>query len=441
MNEEEIIEQINISNIESVWAKTSLWLGEHVLTYNALYQGAIIAAAILFSFIILKLTRTPIRKKIESSKLSMTYKRRAYHMQKLMLPAITLMAIVVIKHIAALDIVGMDVWLLTGVMKALMAWIVIRIMVEFIDNSIVRNILAITIWVIAALSIFGIINETATFLNDIGFDFGETRISVLVIFKGAFYLLVLVYFATFLSSIAEQRISKSKKLTRASKLLIGKILRIILIGIAVIMGLITAGLDLSLFAVLGGAIGLGIGLGLQRGVSNLFSGMMLLFDRSIQPGDVLELENGTFGWVEKMGGRYTEIITGSNKSYMIPNEELVTQRVVNWSHGDTTIRVSIEFGVHYKSDPHKVIEVAKEAAKKPERVLTEPEPTCWITRFGENSIDFSLGFMINDPRNGLINIKGEVFLALWDAFKEHGIEIPYPHREVYIHQVDTAPAP
>ena len=186
---------------------------------------------------------------------------------------------------------------------------------------------------------------------------------------------------------------------------------------------------------LSGAIGLGIGFGLQKVVSNLFSGFLLLMDQSIQPGDVIELESsGTFGWVNNMAARYTEIVTRDNKSYLIPNEELVTQRVVNWSHGNKLVRVEVLFGVHYDSDPHEVIRIAVEAATKPERVISNREAVCWLKEFGDSSINFALRFWIKDADQGITNIKGEVLLALWDAFKANNIAIPYPHREVFIHQ-------
>ena len=410
------------------------FLFDHLLNANTLYQAIIIIAAFFFSYFIFKITRKRTRTLIEQSKMPLRYKRAAYNMHRLLFPAITLVSIFGMTRIASSDMVGMNVWLIIGIMKALLAWIGIRIVAQLINNSTVRNIVATSIWLAAALSIFGILDKATTLLDSIGFNIGDFHLSLFVIVKGAFYLFVLLYFATFLASVADRRVSKSTELTRSTKVLISKIVRILLIGIALIIGLMSSGIDLSLFAVFGGAIGLGIGFGLQRGVSNLFSGMMLLLDRSIEPGDVIELEGGTFGWVEKMGARYTEIVTRDNKTYLIPNEELVTQRVVNWSHGDPTIRMHINFGVHYKSDPHKVIEIAKQAATRPERVLNNHEPVCWITEFGDSSINFSLRFWIQDAQNGITNIKGEVFLALWDAFKENGIEIPYPHREVYIHQ-------
>ena len=245
-----------------------------------------------------------------------------------------------------------------------------------------------------------------------------------------------MYFALFGASFADRKIKKINSLTRTTQVLISKVIRVTLIVFALLIGVTSAGLDLSLFAVFGGAIGLGIGFGLQKGISNLFSGMLLLIDKSIQPGDVIEIPDiGTFGWVNHMAARYTEIVTRDNKSFLIPNEDFITQRVVNWSHGNSLIRLQVSIGVHYKSDPHLVKKIAEEAtANAHDRIVKNPAPVCHLVEFGDSSLNFSLRFWIKDAEAGVTNIKGQVMLALWDAFKENDIEIPYPHREIYIHE-------
>lgn len=326
-------------------------------------------------------------------------------------------------------------------MKLLLAWIVIRIAVQFFANTAVRNFFAITTLIIAAFSIFGVLDETMAALDSVAFSIGKFRLSALAVIKSFLSIVILLYMATFFSTFAERRVLKSKSLTRSSQVLIAKIIRITLITFALLIGVTSAGIDLSIFAVFSGAVGLGVGFGLQKVVSNLFSGLLLLLDKSITPGDVIELEDSaTFGWVRHMGARYTEIITRDNKSYLIPNEDFITQRVVNWSHGDRLIRIQNTFGVHYDSDPHEVIKIAIEAATRPDRVVETPAPVCWLLEFGDSSINFTLRFWIKDAEEGVANVQGQVMLALWDAFKENDIDIPYPHREVFIHEVPTKKA-
>lgn len=412
------------------------WSTNYIIQPNTIYQAVIIVSSFVLAFILYRSFKNKLSDYIEQTDLPSRAKRVANNIRRLLYPLLTLIVIFAITNIASSKIVGVDVALVNGMMKVLFAWIVIRIMVQFIDNSAVRNIFAFGIWAVAALSIFNMLDTAMETLDAIGFAIGNFRLSALVVIKSIFYLFILLYFATFVSSFAERRVLKATGLTRSSQVLIAKIIRVVLIVVALLIGVTSSGIDLSLFAVFGGAIGLGIGFGLQKGISNLFAGMLLLIDRSIEPGDVIELENGTFGWVNNMAARYTEIVTRDNKSFLIPNEEFITQRVVNWNHGNDLIRISVPFGVHYKSDPHEVIKIAIEACQAPKRVLSNPTPVCWITDFGDSSINFTLRFWIKDAQNGLTNVRGAVLLALWDGFKKHGIEIPYPHREVYIHNPD-----
>lgn len=416
------------------------WFGEHFWTVDFLYESVIIAVAAALGNIVYRFARKPIGGYIDESGLPIRVRRILYNLNRLILPSATLIFMFIGAMIASIEIFDVNISFVKGVMKVLLAWVAIRAAVQFIANNLIRNIFAIAIWVVAALSIFGVLEQTANLLDAFGFSVGTFRISALVLIKGALSLFMLLYIATFTSTFAERAVLRSKSLTRSSQVLIAKIIRISLIVIALMIGVTSAGIDLSIFAVFSGAVGLGVGFGLQKVVSNLFSGLLLLLDKSIEPGDVIELENsGTFGWVHHMGARFTEIVTRDNKSYLIPNEELITQNVVNWSHGDKLIRLHAPFGVHYNSDPHEVIRIAQKAATRPERVVAEPAPVCWITEFGDSSINFDLRFWIKDAEGGVANVVGQVMLALWDAFKENDIQIPYPHREVFIHEVPVEP--
>jgi small-conductance mechanosensitive channel len=213
------------------------------------------------------------------------------------------------------------------------------------------------------------------------------------------------------------------------QVLVVKFLQMLLYGTAFFIGLRAVGVDLTGLAVLSGAIGVGLGFGLQKVVSNLVSGVIILLDKSIKPGDVISLGE-TFGWINSLGARYVSITTRDGREYLIPNEDLITGQVVNWSHSDEFVRLDIHFGTAYGDDPHKVRRIAIEAARTVPRVLGEQPPVCHIVGFGDSSIDYILRFWIRDPTGGLTNIRGNVYLALWDAFQAHGISIPFPQREV-----------
>jgi small-conductance mechanosensitive channel len=213
--------------------------------------------------------------------------------------------------------------------------------------------------------------------------------------------------------------------------LFSKLLKIVLVAIAIVVALQSVGIDLSAFTVFTGALGVGIGFGLQKTVSNLISGVMILMDKSIKPGDVIEVA-GTYGWVNSLGSRYASVITRDGIEHLIPNEELITQRVSNWSFSNSEVRVKIPVGVSYNADVRKAMELCLEAAADVERVLDTPKPACLLKGFGDSAVDLELRIWINDPRNGVSNVKSQVLLGVWDRFHAHAIEIPFPQRDIHI---------
>lgn len=329
---------------------------------------------------------------------------------------------------------GTALLIVIAVSKLTMAWIFIRTLAQFIENDFVRQSIAIFAWGFAALSILGLLDTTTRTLDAAGMTFGETRISALTVIKALIALAILITLSMVLSRFFERRINKSTSLNPSVRVLMIKIVKISLIGLAIVIAVTSAGLDLSALAVFGGALGLGIGFGLQKVISNLFSGVLLLADRSIKPGDIIELKDGTFGWVGQLGSRYVSVVTRDYKEHLIPNEDFITQPVVNWSYSNRLIRIETKFGVHYDSDPHLVKKLAEQVALEPDRVVNDPKPVCHLVEFGDSSLNFVLRFWIEDPEQGVTNMRGAVMLKLWDAFKEHGIQIPYPHREVIMKQ-------
>ncbi|HEY1503067.1 MAG TPA: mechanosensitive ion channel domain-containing protein, partial [Stellaceae bacterium] len=191
----------------------------------------------------------------------------------------------------------------------------------------------------------------------------------------------------------------------------------------------TVGIDLTALALFSGAVGVGVGLGLQKVVANFVSGIILLLDRSIKPGDVIEIGD-TFGRITSMAARYVSVRSRDGKDYLLPNEELITSRVVNWTYSSPLVRLDLPFGVAYGSDLHQVRALAVAAGSEPARVAKAPPPVCHATGFGSSAIQFLLRFWIADAENGVTNIKGEVLIALYDALTANGIELPFPQYEV-----------
>jgi small-conductance mechanosensitive channel len=321
-----------------------------------------------------------------------------------------------------------DKILSNGLVLAL-AWFVINVGSHTINKRGIRTLLSVGIWTYVALNLLGILDEVAKFLDDHRLPIGKSDISVLDLLSGMFVLVLMLWIAVVAGNFLDQRIRHIEELTPSLRVLIGKILRILLVVIAAFSGMSVVGIDLTVFTVLSGAIGVGIGFGLQKVVSNFISGIIILADRSIKPGDTISLGE-TFGWIRELRARFVSVVTRDGREYLIPNEDFITREVINWSFSDDLVRLDVRFGVSYDSDPHAVSNLAVDATTTVARIVQSQKPVCWLTGFGDSSLDFVLRFWIRDPQNGLTNIRGQVLLALWDAFKEHGIKIPYPHREV-----------
>lgn len=316
----------------------------------------------------------------------------------------------------------------TAVLLAL-AWLVIRLSLQVIQSRLLSRAVAILVWSYVALQLTGLTSEAVSFLDALGFSVGNFRLSVWLMVKVLVLMGLLLWLSVRLGDFADKQLQKSEDLTPSLRVLIGKIVRIILITVAIVFGLSGLGIDLTIFTVFSGAVGVGLGFGLQKVVSNFISGIIILMDRSIKPGDTITLGE-TFGWIRELRARFVSVVTRDGREYLIPNEDFITHEVINWSFSDELVRLDVPFGVSYNSDPHQVAALAIAAAQSCKRVYAYKTPVCWLTEFGDSSLNFLLRFWITDPREGLTNVRGQVLLALWDTFKENNISIPFPHREI-----------
>ena len=312
-----------------------------------------------------------------------------------------------------------------------LVWVLIRLSSMLVRDERLARAIAVLAWIIAALNIAGLITPVIDLMDAMAVPVGNFRVSLLLVLKGAVTLAILVWLANATSRLVDQRLRLFAPLTPAVQVLAIKLVRMTLLTLAVVLALGSIGIDLTAFAVFSGAVGVGVGFGLQKVVSNLVSGVILLLDRSIKPGDVIEIDE-TYGSVSTLNARYVSVLTRDGKEYLIPNEDLITERVTNWSFSNDLIRQHVKIGISYLSNPHKAIELALEAARNVPRVLAEPEPVCLLVEFGNSSVDLELRFWIRDPVNGTTNVRSAVMLNIWDLFHQHGIEIPYPQRDLTI---------
>jgi small-conductance mechanosensitive channel len=310
-------------------------------------------------------------------------------------------------------------------------WIVLRASALLLRDVLLARAVATIAWVVFALDILGLLGPTEAALDNLAITIGTLRLSVLLVLKAVFIVAILLWIAQALARVIGARIQRVTALSPSVQVLTANLIRIALISVALLIGLNAVGIDLTAFAVFSGAVGVGIGFGLQKIVSNFVSGIILLLERSIKPGDVIEVGT-TFGTITYLGARYASVRGRDGKEYLIPNENLITNQVINWSYSSPMVRLDAPFGVAYGSDLHAVRKLAVEVAARTPRVLASPGPVCHVAGFGDSAVDMLLRFWIDDPTNGVTNIKGAVLLGLWDAFNEKQIEIPFPQREVRI---------
>ena len=308
-------------------------------------------------------------------------------------------------------------------------WVGVAFAARLVRNRFLRRIVTWALWIYATLYLLNVSDDVAAFLDEVALELGDFRLSILTLITAIVVIGLLVTLARVASQATASTIRRNDDISPSMQVLAVKGVQLAMYGFAFYIGVNAVGIDLTGLAVLSGAIGVGLGFGLQKVVSNLVSGVIILLDKSIKPGDVISLGE-TFGWIQTLGARYASVVTRDGKEYLIPNEDLITGQVVNWSHSNEFVRLDIYFGTAYSDDPHVVRKLAIDAAGSVNRVLADKAPVCHIVGFGDSSVDYILRFWIKDPTGGLTNIRGNVYLALWDTFQENGISIPFPQREV-----------
>lgn len=412
------------------WVRAVLsWLGEHVLTAAVAWQVIMAGAAWLVATVIGRLLRQPAERLVLRLKRVRPLQRVAWALVK-QLRLLVFVILITIAGRAMVMVAPLDYTRILGVLSSLLtAWIIIRVATSILRTRLARRGMAGVVWTIAALDITGLYGPAVQVLDAIAVQAGAIRLSALLVVQATLWLALLLWAATLLVNVVDRRLQTVTDLSPSGRVLIGKLLRFGAIALAVVMALNAVGVDMTALAVFSGALGLGIGIGLQRVVANLLSGVFLLMDRSVKPGDVIEVE-GTFGWVVSMQARFVSLVTRDRKEILIPNEDFITNRVVNWSHSDNLVRLEVPFSVSYEADPHRIRALAVEAAAQPSRVVDKPAPVCHLTAFGDNGLEFILRFWIEDAPSGVANVTGQVLLALWDAFKAEGVDIPFPHRDI-----------
>src|SRR5712675_2238111 len=314
--------------------------------------------------------------------------------------------------------------------KLAVAWLIIRLVTSVIRNEFVVRVVSLAAWLVAALSIIGQLEPTLDALDSVAIVLGGLRLTPLLLIKLGVLLAVALWLANIASKFLEVRITQSRDLTPSIQVLLVKVMRLALMVLAVAIVMSAVGINLSALAIFSGAVGVGIGFGLQKIVANFISGVILLADKSVKPGDLVTIGDSS-GRISAMNTRYISVAAGDGREFLIPNEDLITQKVVNWTYTDKNTLVKVNFGTNYEADPRLVCKLALDIAAAAPRAIKSKPPNCILVEFAEAGMKFSLTFWISDP-DGLDNVKSDAMLALWDAFRREGIQVPYPVREIRV---------
>ena len=307
-------------------------------------------------------------------------------------------------------------------------------------GSAVASIIAAIALVAATAGTLGGMQPLIEGLRNVGFSIGTRRFSLLGVINSIVVVAVLFVVARIANRIVVHSVGRLHALDMSQRVLLQKLASIAVVVIAGLLGIDLLGIDLTALTVFSGAVGLAVGFGLQKTFGNLIAGLILLMDRSVKPGDVIVVGD-TFGAVSKIGVRAVSVVTRDGKEHLIPNEQLMTEPVENWSYSSRNVRIHIPVGVGYGSDLPKAQKLMIEAATAAARVLVDPKPSVWLKGFGDNSVDHDILVWIADPELGVGNVRSDILNRVWVLFQDNAIEIPFPQRDVHIRTLPTTPEP
>jgi small-conductance mechanosensitive channel len=430
--------------MNEIWLRIQA-LFDILSTRNVLIElGVLVVCLLAGGFVGLELTRRYQRQQSRPP-MALAWRYFATQGNVVVTPIIVVFALVLLAN-SSLQAAHFDVTILGAAARLVLAYIVVRIGVlvfaaslgnkSWIQNWETR--VALLIWLVIAAEYLGWLDPIIATLDSVGIAAGKTRVTVWSVLKLLFTLTLFMLVAAWISRWVERRVKKLTSVAMSTRIGIAKFSNAFLIALSILIGLNAAGVDLTALTVLTGAVGLGLGFGLQSIAANFVSGFVLLMDRSIKPGDVISLsgQSGTstenFGWVQELRGRYVVVRDRDGVEMLVPNQQLISNAVINWSYTDPRIRLKLPVRISYRDDPELALKILLDACEGQARVLRDPAPVSRLMHFSDSGIELELRFWISDPQEGVNNVRSEVNRAIWRLFKEHHITIPMAQREIIV---------
>ena len=405
----------------------SLW--EDLHDVRVLWQAGAIAlsvvAAVGLSYVLLPRMRTadPSRWEIGLGGL-----------RRLMFPLIALVLLLiarwVLAHYQSVSVLNIALPLLTAMaIIRVVAYALRLVLAPGSVLSVFERTIGWLVWIGVVLYVFGMTSDIIDYFDSVSFHFGKQRISLLLIGQAVLWVVAAMLLALWIGRVLEERLMAAHGLDMTLRVMLTKVMRALLVLFAILVALPAVGVDLTALSVFGGAIGVGIGFGLQKIASNYISGFIILLDRSVRIGDLVTIEKHT-GQLSKMTARYVVVRGLDGTEAIIPNETLITSTVINQTYTDSSVYVPLPVQISYQSDLDLAVRLLLDVAKRHARTQQEPAPQVLIKSFADNGIELELGVWVADPEEGKTNLRSDLYYGIWQEFKIHGIEIPYPQREV-----------
>lgn len=294
-----------------------------------------------------------------------------------------------------------------------------------------ERIIATVIWGWLALYITDLAPHVISALEQVQFAIGKQKLDLWTVLHGIVTVFLTVVFALWIAGLLENRLLRMEHVDSSLRIVGIRVAKALLTLLAIMVSLSLVGIDMTALSVFTGALGVGLGFGLQKIASNYVSGFIILLDRSIRIGNIVQI-GADVGEVTQITTRYTVLKHGSGAEFIVPNETFISSTVQNQTYSNSQLRLATTVGVSYGSDLELVSRLMIEAAQAQPRVLADPPPRVFLAMFADSSINLELGFWIDDPDSGKLNVVSDVNFAIWRAFREHGVDIPFPQREVRI---------
>jgi len=314
----------------------------------------------------------------------------------------------------------------------LLRFVLLLVRQVFAPGGLLRPVSRLVAWVIwggFALYITGLAPDVLRALEDLKVPIGRQHVSVLLMMQATLSLLIAILVALWLGRYVETRLMAAESLQVSLRVMLTKLSKALFVLLAVLIALPAVGIDVTALSVFGGMLGVGIGFGLQKIAANYVSGFIVLMDRSVSLGDVVTVEQHT-GRVTKLTARYVVLRNPAGTEALIPNETLIGSAVINHTYSDRRVHVPVPVQVGYDSDLDEVTHMLEEIARGHRRVLAEPAPRVAVKELADSGINLELGVWIDDPEDGIGNVRSDLYFELLRRFRAAGVEIPYPQREV-----------